>query len=124
MSNKDHDYTPEEALALEAVGHASAMARNDPNYLADLEEQARDLASVANDTARVRLHEGPKGSTIEVEPQRPRHRPATRQMAFALGRLLEAEVQIVPAAPRAGHDHADATYRQPAQHTHYKDDRK
>lgn len=119
----DHDWTPDEALTLEAVGHASTMGRNDPHYVADLEETKRDLEEAANNVSRVTLIETPGGASIDVGLSRPRHRPSARQTAFALGRVLEAPVTI-ETRQRAGDQHADATYRQQPRHTHYKDDRK
>ncbi len=121
-NDDDHDWTPDEALALEAVGHASAMSRNDPAYVSDLEELKRDVDGIANEVARVTLVESPGGAHIDVGLARPRHRPSARQTAFALGRVLEAPV-TVETAQRPGDVHADASYRQPPRHTHYKDDR-
>lgn len=123
MSN-DHDYTPDEAAALEAVGHASAMSRNDPNYIADLEEVKRDIDSVANEVRSVTLvDDGKRGHHIEVDLARPKHKPAARTTAFTLGRLLEAEVRVDGGSPRAG-DSPSTIGKQPPRHTHYKDDRK
>jgi hypothetical protein len=118
-----HDWTPDDALALEAVGHASAMSRNDPNYVADLEELKRDVDSIANEVSRVTLVEGPGGARIDVGLARPRHRPSSRATALALGRVLEAPV-TVETARQAGDTADGARFGQPARHTHYKDDRK
>lgn len=119
------EYTPDEAAALEAVGIASTMSRNDPDYLADLEEQARDVSSVANEVSRVTLVEGQRGAHIEVDLNRKTHRPAGRMAASTMGRLFEAEVHVRrDGGPRAGHDHAEISHGQPPRHVHYKDDRR
>lgn len=117
--------TPDEALALEAVGHASTMARNDPNWQADMEEMKRDLDGVAQEVRRVTLVDnGNRGHHVEVTLARPTHRPAARTTAGAMARLFEAEMDVRQAPQRAGHEHADVSYRQPQRHVHYKDDRK
>lgn len=122
MSGKN-DYTPEEALALEAVGHASTMARNDPNWQADMEELQRDVDQVANEVRRVTLVDrGQHGHHLELTLARSRHRPAAQQTAAGMARLMEAELDVRRDDIRPGHAHADHTYHQPARHKHYKDD--
>lgn len=128
MSGRDddgHDWTPDEALALEAVGHAAAMARNDPNYMSDLEEMKRDVDQMTREVARVTLVDRPGGQHIEVDLARPRHRPAAMQTASTLARLAEAELHVDrrQAGRQAGDTPAETRFAQPPRHTHYKDDR-
>jgi hypothetical protein len=121
----DPKYTPDEVAALEAVGHASAMSRNDPDYYAGLEEQARDIEGVANEVKRVTLVDrGRQGSYIQVDPARPRNRPAVMTTAATMARLFEAEFAVdrSQAGPAPG-DSGLARSSQPPRHTHYKDDR-
>ena len=119
------DWTPDDALALEAVGHASTLARNDPNWQADMEEMKREVDQVAREVARVTLVEDRRGSHIEVDLARPRHRPAAMQTASTLARLAEAELHVDrrQARPQPGDTPDGTRFGQPPRHTHYKDDR-
>lgn len=124
---RDNDYTPEEAAALEAVGHASAMASNDPNWQADMAELRRNVDAVANEVDRVTLVDrGERGGHhIEVDLTRRRHRPAAQQTAARMAELFEASLEVRrEGAPAPGDTGRGASFAQPPRHTHYKDDRK
>ena len=130
MSGNDNDdplaLRAEDAGYLEAVGHASAMARNDPDYHASLEDNEASRRRVANEVRAVTLVDrGPKGSHIEIDLARPRHRPAGMQTASLMSELFEAELRVdrQHAGIAPGDTPAGTRFAQPPQHTHYKDDR-
>jgi hypothetical protein len=101
------------------------MARNDPDWQAEMAELARKREQAANETARVTLVDrGRQGHHIEVDLVRKGHRPAAMQTASNLAELLEAPLHVD--RQHAGRDPGDSgvgKQGQPMQHRFYKDDR-
>src|SRR4051812_44159067 len=70
--------------------------RNDPDYLADLEETKRQKDELANRAQVIYYCEGPIMDQIVIGTTHPRHRPKNRDYACQLSEHLEAPVIVIP----------------------------
>ncbi len=88
---------------------AATLARNDPDYIAGLEELKRISDEISAATTSIILYRDRRRTRIEVGLGSPTNRSLATNVACRLGELLEAPVRVVD-APEAGNT-PDVTQR-------------